>query len=112
VAITALADQKPYQRPHSLNVRAVDDGASLAGAAEQACPDQDGQMGGKRIVRRANGVGDHAGGDADRLVLDEQPKDRQARRLSERSKSGNRMGVIVGNPIRLASEVESGDALG
>lgn len=76
-----------------VNVRAVDDGAPLADATEQARPDQDGQMGGERFVRRTDGIGDHAGGDADRLVLDEQPEDRQARGLSERRKSGNRMGL-------------------
>lgn len=32
-------------------------------------------------MRRTDGIGDHAGGDADRLVLDEQPEDRQARAL-------------------------------
>jgi hypothetical protein len=70
VSIAAVADQKPYERPHSFNVRTVDDGAPLAGAPEQACPDQNGQMGRKRIVPCANGISDHAGGDPDRLVLD------------------------------------------
>ncbi len=93
MSIAALADQKPYQRPHSLNVRAVDDGASLAGAAEQACPDQDGQMGGKRIVRRTDGIGDHAGSDTDRLVIDKQSEDSQARGLSKCGKSRNRVGL-------------------
>ncbi len=92
VSVAALANQKPYQCPHAFHIRAVDDGSSLAAAAQKACPHQNGQMGGKCVVRRANGIGDYAGGDTNRLVLNEQPEDRQARGLSKCSKSRNRMG--------------------
>ena len=85
--VTAVRHQKPDQRAHSANVRAVNDGAALARSTDETGARQNGEMGGQGILLRADRFGDRARGETARLVTHEKPKDFEPRRLSERGES-------------------------
>lgn len=82
MSVAAVLDQQRDQGPHAFDIRTIDDGAALARRAKETRPHQNGQMRGERVVRCADGLGDHVGSNADRFVLHQQPEDRQPGRLS------------------------------
>ena len=94
--VAAIVDQKCDHRSHTFHVRTVDDGATIARTTQQPGPHQDGQMRRQGIVRRTDRLRDHAGGDADRLMLHQQPEDREPGRLRQRGEGRNRVGLAEG----------------
>ena len=92
MTVAAIVDQELEQRLHSINIRAINDGATVAGCAQESRTHQDRQMRRKAIVRCTDRFGDHACRDANRLVLDQKPKDSKARRLRQRRERGNGVG--------------------
>ena len=61
MSVTAVGNQKRDEGAHTSGVGSIDNRSSLAGAPHQARTRQDGNVGGKSVVRTADGVRDSTG---------------------------------------------------
>src|SRR5258708_2714395 len=95
--IAAIGDQERDQRPHALDIGAVDDRSPVARAPDQAGAGEDAEMARERVLRTADGVRERASREADRLLPDPPPEDLERRGLTGRGRGGQR--VRGRNPV-------------
>jgi hypothetical protein len=62
VAITAIHDQESQQRAHTLQVRVIDDEATVAFPAYQPCARQNAEVRGQGILLTSDLLGERTGG--------------------------------------------------
>lgn len=72
--IAAVTDQKRDDRAHTVDVASVNDRAAIARTAQQACPDQDGEMRRQCVVGCTDRLGNNTGRYTERFVFDQEPE--------------------------------------
>ena len=91
MTIATVGDQERDQRAHAFDIGAVEDGAAIARAPDEAGAGQNAEMARERVVRAAHRLGDGAGRKPARPALHQQPENREPCRLAERRQRGQRM---------------------
>ena len=84
MAVTTISDQERDEGAHADRIGAIRDGRALAAAFDQTRARQDGDMGGKRVVRTADSLGETAGAKSRRFLPHQKPEYFQSGRLPER----------------------------
>jgi hypothetical protein len=104
-AIAAISDKECDEGAHAYGVGAICDCPARASAFHQTRARQDGDVGGKRVVRTANNLGESACGKPRRFLPHKQPEYRQSGRLAKRSERCQRMRRHHGTPAEARADM-------
>jgi hypothetical protein len=106
-AITTIGDKESDEGAHAYRVSPIRDGPALTSALHQTRARQDGDVGGKRVVRTANNLGESACGKPRRFLPDQQPEYCQSGRLAKRSERCQRMRRRHDSPAEAGADMSN-----